>query len=41
MIKYRVILEIESESNPAEWYWGDTVVIDEEVTLLSSEEVSV
>lgn len=33
MPKFVVVLEIESETDPSEWDWGGSVVIEEEVSL--------
>ena len=40
MPKYQITLEIESESDPREWIWGDTLIIDENYGLLKVEEVA-
>lgn len=34
MSKYLVTLEIESDSNPADWDWDSTIVLDDEPTKL-------
>jgi len=39
MRKYQITLEIESETNPREWCWGDTLIIDENYQVLNVEEV--
>lgn len=35
---YKITLEVTSETNPKEWYFGDTLVIDEEYNVVSVEE---
>ena len=40
MPKYILTLQVESDTNPKDWYFGDTLIIDEEYELLKVEEVS-
>lgn len=40
MPKYLLTLQVESDTNPKDWYLGDTLIIDEEYELLKVEEVS-
>lgn len=39
MKKYLVLLEIESESDPRDWYLPEVLVIDDEYKLVKVEEV--
>ncbi len=39
MNKYQITLEIESETNPNEWLWGDTLIIDENYQVIDVKEV--
>jgi len=38
--KYILTLQVESDTNPKDWYLGETLVIDEEYELLKVEEVT-
>jgi hypothetical protein len=35
--RYLITLEVESETDPKEWYWGDTLIIDEDYEVLTIE----
>jgi hypothetical protein len=35
--KYLITLEIESETDPSEWYWPETLIIDEDYQVLTIE----
>ncbi len=37
MSRYLITLEVESETDPKEWYWGDTLIIDEDYEVLTIE----
>jgi hypothetical protein len=40
MSKYILTLQVESNTNPKDWYLGETLIIDEEYELLNVEEIS-
>jgi len=40
MPKYLVTLEIDSDTDPREWYLPDTLVIDEDYRLVKVEDVN-
>jgi hypothetical protein len=40
MPKYILTLQVESDTNPKDWYLGDTLIIDDEYQLLDVKEVS-
>lgn len=40
MSKYLITLEVESDTNPNEWYLPDTLVIDDDYKLIKVEEVA-
>lgn len=37
--RYRIVLEVEAETNPAEWIIDERLTIDEPLTILSIERV--
>ena len=37
-MKYTITLEVESDTDPREWYYGDTLVIDEDYQVIKVEE---
>jgi hypothetical protein len=40
MNKYQITLEIESEIDPREWIWGDTLIIDENYQVTEVREIA-
>ena len=38
-MKYLITLEVESDTDPREWVFQDTLVIDEEYQVINIEEV--
>ena len=40
MAQYKIMLEVESETNPNEWLFPETLVIDEPYQVVSIEKVS-
>ena len=40
MPKYQITLEVESNTDPREWYLPETLIIDEEYQLIKVEKVN-
>ena len=39
-MRYTITLEVESDTDPRGWYYGDTLIIDEEYEVKNVEEVN-
>lgn len=39
MEKYIITLEIKTETDPREWYFGDTLIIDDEYEVINIEKI--
>jgi len=37
-MKYTITLEVESKTDPREWHYGDTFIVDEPYTIKKVEE---